>query len=154
MSSKINNGALTPLAGFFTVILCMLFGANTVAIKLAFTGLGTFTTAALRFSIAAGVLALWIGATGQTLKPPEGRGHQLVILALGFTAQLSLVYFALSKTNASRGVLLTNLQPFFLLFMAHFFIPGDRITVRKSLGLIYGFLRFGGCFPGGKRGDG
>ena len=139
MSSTIKNEALTPLAGLFAVFLCVLFGANAVAIKIAFAGLGTFTTAALRFSIAAVVLAIWIKASGQSLRPPEGSGHQLVILALGFTVQLSLVYFGLSKTHASRGVLLNNLQPFFLLFMAHFFIPGDRITVRKSLGLILGF---------------
>lgn len=139
MSSNIKNDPLTPLAGLFTIFLCMLFGANSVAIKLAFTGLGTFTTAALRFAIASVVLAVYIKARGRSLKPPEGYGYQLVILGVAFTVQLSLVYFGLSKTHASRAILLTNLQPFFLLFLAHFFIPGDRITTRKSLGLVMGF---------------
>jgi drug/metabolite transporter (DMT)-like permease len=130
---------MTPLAGLFTVFLCMLFGANTIAIKLTFTGLGTFTTAAIRFLIAAAALAICIKATGHSLRPPRGYSYQLLILGLGFTVQLSLVYFGLSKTHASRGVLLTNLQPFFLLFLAHFLIPGDRITIRKSVGLIMGF---------------
>ena len=118
----------------------MLFGANPIFIKLTFAGLGPFTTAALRFLLASAALAIWIKATGQSLRPPAGCSYQLGILGLGFTVQLSLVYFGLSKTNASRGVLLTNLQPFFLLFLAHFFIPGDRITVRKSLGLVMGFF--------------
>lgn len=139
MSSNIKNDPLTPLAGLFTIFLCMLFGANSVAIKLAFTGLGTFTTAALRFAIASVVLAVYIKARGRSLRPPEGYGYQLVILGVAFTVQLSLVYFGLSKTHASRAILLTNLQPFFLLFLAHFFIPGDRITARKSLGLVMGF---------------
>ena len=139
MSNNIKNDPLTPLAGLLTVSLCILFGANAVAIKLAFTGLGTFTTAALRFLIAAAALAIWIKATGRPLRPPRGYAHQLMIIGAGFTVQLSLVYFGLSKTNASRGALLTNLQPFFLLFLAHIFIPGDRITVRKSAGLIMGF---------------
>ncbi|PQP33469.1 EamA/RhaT family transporter, partial [Desulfobacteraceae bacterium SEEP-SAG9] len=45
----------------------------------------------------------------------------------------------MSKTNASRGTLLINLQPFFVLFLAHYFIPGDRITKKKFLGLFMGF---------------
>lgn len=139
MSTEIKNETMTPLAGLFTVFLCMLFGANAVAIKITFTGLGVFTTAALRFGLAAVVLMVWIKIKNGELAPPKGYGHQLVIIAAAFTVQLSLVYFGLSKTNASRGTLLINLQPFFLLFLAHFFIPGDRITMRKMVGLLLGF---------------
>jgi drug/metabolite transporter (DMT)-like permease len=56
-----------------------------------------------------------------------------------FWAQLSLFYFGLSKSNASRATLLANLLPFFILFLAHFFIPGDRITKRKFFGILLGF---------------
>jgi len=130
---------MRPPAVLFTVLLCALFGANAVAIKIAFNGLGTFTTAALRFAIAAVVLALWIRLRRRALAPPSGLAHQLVVIAAVFTVQLSLVYSGLSKTSASRGTLLINLQPFFLLFFAHFLIPGDRIEVRKLLGLALGF---------------
>ena len=57
-----------------------------------------------------------------------------------FMIQLSLFYLGLSKTHASRGTLLVNLQPFFVLLLAHFFIAGDRITPRKFLGMILGFV--------------
>jgi len=50
-----------------------------------------------------------------------------------------LFYLGLSKSNASRGTLLSNLLPFFILFLAHFFIPGDRITKRKFFGILLGF---------------
>jgi drug/metabolite transporter (DMT)-like permease len=52
---------------------------------------------------------------------------------------MSLVYVGFTATSASRGALLTNLQPFFLLFLAHFFLAGDRITPLKLIGLILGF---------------
>jgi drug/metabolite transporter (DMT)-like permease len=139
LTTDIKNEPLTPVTGMFTVFLCMLFGANAVAIKIAFEGLGVFTTAALRFAVAAVVLTAWIKFKNHPLAPPKGYFHQLVIISAVFAAQLSLVYFGLSKTNASRGTLLINLQPFFLLFLAHFFIPGDRITTRKLLGLVSGF---------------
>lgn len=62
-----------------------------------------------------------------------------LLLSCIFTVQLSVLYVGMSKTNASRGTLLINLQPFFVLFLAHFFIPGDRITIQKFIGLSLGF---------------
>jgi drug/metabolite transporter (DMT)-like permease len=50
-----------------------------------------------------------------------------------------LFYLGISKSNASRATLLVNLQPFFTLFLAHYFIPGDRITRKKTLGILMGF---------------
>jgi len=47
-----NNQELPLLATVFTSILCIVFGANAVAIKISLSGLGAFTTAGLRFSIA------------------------------------------------------------------------------------------------------
>jgi drug/metabolite transporter (DMT)-like permease len=35
--------------------------------------------------------------------------------------------------------LIVNLLPFWILFLAHFFIPGDRITRRKFFGILLGF---------------
>jgi len=126
-------------AGLFTAFLCILFGSNTVAVKLAFTGMGVFTTAAVRFAIAASVIYLWARFTGRTITLKKGQIYQVLVFSTLFTVQLSLFYLGLSKSNASRGTLLANLLPFFILFLAHFFIPGDRITRRKFLGILLGF---------------
>jgi drug/metabolite transporter (DMT)-like permease len=45
----------------------------------------------------------------------------------------------MSRTYASRAVLIVNLVPFFVLIMAHFFIPGDRLNFRKIGGILLGF---------------
>ena len=134
-----SNRNLSFLSGAFTVFLCTLFGANAVAIKISLDGLGVFTTAALRFSMAAVAIALWAASTGRSFRIPKGCGHHLVVVGIIFAAQLALFYLGLSKTNACRGTLLANLQPFFLLFLAHFFIQGDRITRRKLTGILLGF---------------
>jgi drug/metabolite transporter (DMT)-like permease len=145
-----NNQELPLLAGVFTSILCIIFGSNAVAIKISLTGLGPFTTAGLRFSIAALAIFLWARMTGRSFGIKRGQFHQLLIVSLMFTFQLSLLYFGLSKTNASRGTLLINLQPFFVLFLAHYFIPGDQITKRKILGLFMGFTGMAFVFIGKK----
>lgn len=134
-----SNQDLSFLTVLFTIFLCSLFGSNAVAIKMTFQGVGVFTTAGIRFSIAAMVIFVWARSTGQPLGLKKGQAHQILILSVLFWAQLSLFYFGLSKSNASRGTLLANLVPFFILFLAHIFIPGDRITRRKLLGILLGF---------------
>ena len=134
-----SNEELTFTAGLFTVFLCILFGSNAVAIKITFSGIGVFTTAAIRFSVAAVVIFIWAKITGKKTSLKKGQLHQVLIFSSLFTAQLSLFYLGLSKSNASRGTLLANMLPFFILFLAHFFIAGDRITRQKFFGILLGF---------------
>ena len=134
-----NNQELPFLAAVFTSLLCILFGANAVAIKISLSGLGPFTTAGLRFSIAAFAICLWAKITRRSFGIKKGQIYQLLILSIFFFIQFVLLYLGFNRTSASRGTLLINLQPFFILFLAHFFIPGDRITKRKILGLSMGF---------------
>jgi drug/metabolite transporter (DMT)-like permease len=133
------NKDFSFLAASFTVFICMLFGANAVAIKISLEGIGVFTTAGIRFGIASVAIFLWARITGRSFEIKKEQFFQLILIAIVFTAQLSLFYLGLSKSNASRGTLLVNFQPFFTLFLAHFFIPGDRITKRKIMGILLGF---------------
>ena len=123
----------------FTVFLCVLFGANAVAIKISLTGLGVFTTAGLRFGIAAVVIFFWAKLAG---KPVQLTNHQLqlmLILGVIFYVQLSLFYLGLSRTTASHGTLIANILPFVVLVLAHFFIKEERISTKKVVGLVLGF---------------
>lgn len=130
---------LSLLASSLAAFLCVLWGANTVAIKFSLSGLGPFTSAAIRFGASALFLWAWARVSGESLGPRPGQLLPLLINSLLFTLQLSLVYVGFTLTSASRGALITNLQPFFLLFLAHFFLAGDRITFLKLIGLVLGF---------------
>jgi drug/metabolite transporter (DMT)-like permease len=133
------NKDFSFLAASFTMFICMLFGANAVAIKISLEGLGVFTSAGIRFGVASITIVLWAKITGRSLKIKKEQIIQLFVISFVFTIQLSCFYLGLSKSNASRGTLLANIQPFFTLFLAHFFIPGDQITKRKILGILMGF---------------
>ncbi len=134
-----SNAELPFAAAVFTVFLCILFGSNAVAIKITFSGLGVFTTAAIRFGVATVVIFLWAKITGQNTALKKGQLRQVLIFSSLFIIQLSLFYLGLSKSNASRASLLANLLPFFILFLAHFFLEGDRITKQKFFGILLGF---------------
>jgi drug/metabolite transporter (DMT)-like permease len=131
--------ALPLLAIVFVAVLCFIFGANAVAIKISLNGLGVFTAAGMRFGMASILIGLWALATRQPIQLSRKQMGQLTVISLIFFVQLSLFYTGLSKTHASRGTLLANIQPFFVLFLAHFFVPGDRITWRKLLGIMLAF---------------
>jgi len=143
-----SNQELSFPAAIFSSFLCVVFGANAVAIKVSLSGMGPFTTAGLRFGIAAFAIFLWARVTGRSLSIRKGQAHQLLIASVLFTLQLALLYFGLNKSNASRGTLLINLQPFFVLFLAHYFIAGDRIVKKKVLGLFMGFAGMAMLFIG------
>ncbi len=143
-SNQINNSIpsnqqLSLISVGFTAFLCVIFGANAVAIKVSLSGIGPFTNAGLRFGTASVTVLLWAWLTGQTLSLKKGQLRHIVALSALFMVQLSLLHLGLDKTSASRGTLLINLQPFFILFLAHYFIPGDQLSRRKLIGLALGF---------------
>jgi drug/metabolite transporter (DMT)-like permease len=139
VEQKYGNQNFSFLTGTFTAFLCIIFGTNSVAIKMTFNGLGVFTTAGIRFIIAAAVIYLWAKATKQNLRLQEGQLRLILIFTLMFIVQLSLLYFGLNKSSASHASLIANLVPFLILILAHLFIPGDRITGRKLIGMLLGF---------------
>jgi len=140
MIEKNSTDQKLPLsAALFTAFICILFGSNAVAIKITFEGLGVFTTAGLRFALASVAISLWAITTHKPFKINAKQFYQMLIIGVIFFVQLSLFYLGISKTNASRATLFVNLQPFFLLVLAHYFISGDQISKRKLLGILVGF---------------
>ena len=126
-------------AAVFTILLCVLFGANAVAIKISLAGLGVFTTAGIRFGLAAVVILFWALLTGKPVRISLYQLGQMIILGLIFYFQLSLFYLGLSRTTASHGTLIANILPFVVLVLAHFFIAEERISAKKIIGLVLGF---------------
>ncbi len=136
---KINNQKL-PLSGaLFTAFICVLFGSNAVAIKITLEGVGVFTSAGMRFGMASLAISLWALSTRKPFIIRKGQFYHLFIIGMIFFVQLSLFYFGISKTNASRATLFVNLQPFFLLVLAHYFIAEDQVSKKKLLGILVGF---------------
>lgn len=130
---------LSPAASLYTAFICMLFGANAVAIKISLVGLGVFTTAGLRFCVASVTVWLWAVYTGKPLSISFKKLRQLVPVGILFFIQLSLFYVGQNKTTASHATLIANALPFVVMVLAHLFIQGDTITLKKTVGLCLGF---------------
>jgi drug/metabolite transporter (DMT)-like permease len=117
----------------------MLFGGNGVAMKFSYTGLGTFTTAGIRFTLASILLVCWSLYRNIPLRLTKKQWRLILVQSLIFCFQVGCFHVGLAHTTASHGAIIANVLPFLVLILAHFFIPGDRITLKKGVGILMGF---------------
>ncbi len=123
----------------FIIAMCVMFGANTVMLKVSLGGFGVFTAGAIRFLLGAAAIALWAAVTGRGFGVPRGYRRHVLALSILFTVQLGLVFFGVNRTDASRATLIMNTHPLLLLVLSHFLVAGDRMTARKAAGVLLGF---------------
>lgn len=135
-----SGGELSFKSAMYTVFLCALFGANSVAVKFSLIGMGAFTTAGIRFCLASVAIFAWACFTGYGLRVSSFQIRQLLLLSSMFTCQIGLFYLGLKYTSATHATLIGNLQPFVVMVLTHFFIAEEQITWRKLFGIILGFF--------------
>src|SRR5690606_35027228 len=121
------------------VLLCALWGLNQIAVKVANTGILPVLQGGLRSIGAALLVLLWARARGVRLGERDGTLVPGVAAGLLFAIEFALLYWGLAFTTASRGVVFLYTTPFIVAVGAHFFVPGDRLTRMKALGLAAAF---------------
>jgi O-acetylserine/cysteine efflux transporter len=121
------------------LVLCMMWGSNWISMKAAGNYFPPTMFSALRFSLGALVLFIIIFYKRVPL-PKKGDWKWLAVCGL---LQTSLQYYgcqiALQYVNAGIVCILCFSMPLWFAIMAHFLIPGERITWNKGIGLIMGF---------------
>ncbi len=130
--------ALDLKAALMLTVLCLSWGLNAVAIKISNTGIAPVFCAGLRSVVATGCLLIWM--TWRRLELFPGRLKDGMLIGFLFGAEFGLLYTALLYTTASSAWILLYTSPFFHALGAHFFLAGDRLTLRKSAGLVLSFI--------------
>ena len=123
------------------MLVSILWGANPVAIKLGLEDAPPIRLAWMRFLVGGLVIGLWAGATGRfagfRLRRSEWR--PLGFLGLLFTLQIGSMNIGTSLTSAAHSAILLNLYAVHTVVLAHFLIPGDRLTLRKLAGVLVAY---------------
>jgi len=135
---------LKPLdarAALLALLLAALWGSNPVAIKIGLADAPPIRLAWLRFLVGGLVVAGWAWATGRLVGFRIERHEWRPLLALGalFTVQVGLVNLGTDLTTASHAAVLLNSYAVHTVVLAHFFIPGDRLTPRKTAGILLAY---------------
>ena len=127
-----------------TIGLCLCWGFNNVAIKLAIHDIPPLIQSTARSLIAALLVGLWTAARGIPLFKRDGTAAGILAGVL-FALEFLLIYRGLVWTTATRGVLFLYLAPFFVVIGSRWLVPGDHFHLSQWLGL---FLSFAGIVIG------
>jgi drug/metabolite transporter (DMT)-like permease len=126
---------LDPLAAGIVVVLCLSWGFNQVATKLAIDEIPPLTQAAVRSAIAAILIAGWCQLRGIALFKRDGTLWFGLAAGILFAIEFILIYQGLLYTTATRAVLFIYLAPFFVVLGARILLPADRFGLAQWLGL-------------------
>src|SRR2546422_1444794 len=77
----------------------------------------------------------------------------LLVLGALFAAQIGTMNVATGLTNAAHGSILLNLHAVHTVVLAHFLIPGDRLSVRRLAGILLAYAGILVLFASGRSGD-
>lgn len=130
---------VTWRAKLFAVFLCILWGGSIPSLKLTLEGMPPLAVAAWRFLIGVILIGAWCRLIGIDLKLPLREHRSLSVLGVIFIAQIVAINFGTNMTTSSYAVVLLNSSPLFTAVLAHLFIADDRLTIRKSVGLVLAF---------------
>lgn len=139
-TSGLPNEDVNTRVVLLLLLLACLWGGNSVAVKIGLRYTRPFLLAGLRFGLGALVIGGWGIFNGIDLKLRREEVFHLTILSIIFTAQICTFTMGVDLTLAGRASLFINTHPFFVAVLAHFFISNDRLSVRKTSGLILAFL--------------
>jgi drug/metabolite transporter (DMT)-like permease len=130
---------LDALAIAVTVGLCLSWGFNNVAIKIAIHDIPPLIQSSARSAISTLLVFAWTQCRGMPLFKRDGTLKVGIWAGIFFTFEFLLIYRGLVWTTATRGVLFLYLAPFFVVIGSRWLIPGDHFSVSQWLGLLLSF---------------
>jgi drug/metabolite transporter (DMT)-like permease len=132
--------ALTPGAVAVMLMLCLSWGFNQIAVKLALPDIPPMLQATIRSTGAVPVLLLIARLRGVTIFKRDGTLGAGLFAGVLFGIEFVLIYRGLLFTSASRGVVFIYTAPFFVAFGSYLFL-GERLRTSQWGGLAL-------CFAG------
>jgi drug/metabolite transporter (DMT)-like permease len=148
---------LSSAAASLAMVLCLSWGFNQVAVKLALPEIPPLIQAAFRSTVGALIVVGWARSRGVKLMEPDGTLVPGIVAGILFGLEFLLIYRGLTLTSASRASLFLYTAPFFVVIGARWFLPGDRFDRWQWLGLILSFagliVGFGVPMPGADVGE-
>jgi len=135
------------LSTLLVAILCVIWGSTWLVIREGLVDLPPFTSAAIRFALAAVLMVL----VCHFLAMREGGRRAplwLVLLAgtLNFSASYGAVYSAEQVLPSALSSVLFAVFPLLVAVMSHYLLPAERLRPKHALGFLLGFVGVGLLF--------
>ena len=127
----------------FMLLIVSLMGGGPLAVKLGLQGIPPLKMAFFRCilgAIAIGGLGLCLGMS-MRMRFEELR--RLLLIAALHALHIIMLNIGTQHTTAARSTIFFTLYPLFAVLFGHFWLPNDRLTLTKTVGI---FTAFGGVF--------
>lgn len=133
------------------MLFCVVWGVGQVAVKIGNAGISPLVQAGLRSTGAALLVIGWARLSGVRLIPHEPRFAYGAVIAVLFAAEFVFLYWGLTFTTVARATLFIYMAPFVVTLGAHWWLPGERLSAPKALGLVSAFAGLVIAFADGLR---
>jgi len=121
------------------LVLCGIWGSTWLFIKLGLEDLPPFTFAGIRFVIASTILFSLVAV--RRLSLPRKRSDWFLLASTGvlaFCINYGLLFWGEQYISSGLAALLQATIPVFGLVIAHFYLPGERMTLPRVIGIVMG----------------
>jgi len=130
--------SLSPRAVALMLMLCLSWGFNQIAVKLALPDIPPLVQGTIRSIGALPVLLLIAHFRGQKIFTRDGTLRAGLLSGLLFGVEFALIYRGLLLTSASRAVVFLYTAPFFVALGSYWFL-GERLRASQWAGLALSF---------------
>tara|TARA_Y100000588_G_C14151530_1_gene880761 strand:- start:189 stop:1115 length:927 start_codon:yes stop_codon:yes gene_type:complete len=144
---------LTGNATAFALLLAALWGGNPVAAKAGLDDAPPLRMGWLRFLLGGIVVLVWALATRQSFQLLRSEWLPLLGLGILFSAQIAFMNVGQDLTTAGHAAVITATFPLWTGLLAHFLVPGDRLTTERVIGTMIAYLGVVALFWTGFEGD-
>ena len=123
------------------LLISVFWGINPAFIKIALADITPIRLAAVRFVVGGATIFLWAWWTGRLagfrILPGETRPLLVVSGLLGI--QVALMNYGTNITSAAHSAIILNSYAVHIVALAHFLVPGDRLSPRRLTGILIAY---------------
>jgi drug/metabolite transporter (DMT)-like permease len=127
------------LAFGMMILICMVWGVQHITTKLAAPHISLVMQAGLRSILAALLLLVWARLRGIPLFGRDGTLVAGIMAGLLFGGEFFFIYAGLEHTGASRMIVFVNTAPCLTALGLAVLIPGERLGLRRWVGILMAF---------------
>lgn len=131
------------------LLSCFLWGSAFPSVKIGYklfsissdNSFEKITFAGLRFLISSFLIFIFCIVTGRKLRLNKDNFYKLIVLGfIQTTLQYIFFYIGLSNTSGTKGSILAATSTLFSVLIAHFFYKADKLSYKKLIGVVLGFI--------------
>ena len=126
-------------AALLVTLLSFLWGGNPIAIKVGLADAPPIRQAWMRFVLGGLTVLAWAWASRTPLRIHRHEVRPLAVLGVIFTVQIALLNLGVKYTTAAHVSILLNAYPIYTVLLAHFFVPGDRLSGKRAVGVLIAY---------------